>query len=45
MATGHGHLLQLAFTTLIADRAIVRMIGHRPLDDMFAQLHRIRIGR
>jgi len=44
MTASHGHLLQLALAAFVADRTIVGMIDHGPLDDMLAQLHGIGIG-
>ena len=44
VAAGDGHILQLAFAALVADRAVVGMVDHQPFDDMAAQLQRLRVG-
>ena len=43
MAAGDGHILQLALAPLVADRAVVGMVHHQPLDDMGALLLRLRV--
>src|SRR3990172_12319206 len=32
MAGHHGHVLEMAFTPLVAHRTIVGMVGHKPFD-------------
>ena len=44
VVTGHHrHVLQMALAALVADRAIVRMVHHQPLDDARAEFARFRI--
>lgn len=42
--TGHGVILQLAFPTLIAYRAVVRMVQHQPFDYQAAHLYGFSVG-
>src|SRR5690606_10945299 len=45
VVTGHhGHVLQVAVAAFFADRAIVRVVGHQPFDDAFANLHGFVVG-
>lgn len=37
VAGHHGHVLQVAMTTLLAHRAVVRVVGHQPFDDAGAE--------
>jgi hypothetical protein len=39
MAGHYGHILKVAFSAFIANRAIMRVIGHQPFDDMFPKLY------
>ncbi len=42
--TGHdGHVLQMTVTALFTDRAVVRMVGHQPLDDAGAKGFRLLV--
>jgi hypothetical protein len=38
VACHHGHVLQVAFTTFITDRAVVRMVDHQPFNYAGAEL-------
>ncbi|EFE10041.1 hypothetical protein CIT292_06207 [Citrobacter youngae ATCC 29220] len=40
MTSHHGHILQVAVTALFTDRTVVRVVGHQPLHDAFAELLR-----
>src|SRR5215813_3152131 len=41
---GHdGHILQVAFATFVADRAIMGMVLHQAFDDGSPEFHRLRI--
>lgn len=37
VAGHHGHVLQVAVTAFLADRAVVRVVGHQPFDDTGAE--------
>src|SRR5471032_2273428 len=37
VAGHHGHVLQVAVTAFFADRAVVRVVGHQPLDNTGAE--------
>src|SRR5690606_33147473 len=41
VARHHGHVLQVAFAAFLADRAVVRMVDHQPLDDAGAKVARL----
>ena len=43
VAGHHRHILQMAVATLFADRTIVRVVGHQPLDHAFTELFRFTI--
>ena len=43
VAGHHGHVLQVALAALLADRAVVRVVLHEPLDDGLAEV--LRVGR
>ena len=45
VAAGDGEVLQLAFAPLVADRAVVGVVDHQPLDDRAAHRDRFRVGR
>ncbi len=40
MAGHHRHILQVAVAALFTDRTVVRVVGHQPLHDAFAELFR-----
>jgi hypothetical protein len=37
VAGHHGHVLQMAVTTFLTDRTVVRVVGHQPFDDAGAE--------
>ena len=39
----HRHVLQMAGATFLADRAVMRMVGHQELDDRLTHRHRILV--
>ena len=43
MSCHHGHILQVAFTPLVADRTVVGMIKHQPLNSALAELYSFRV--
>src|SRR5439155_6719618 len=42
---GDGQILKLALAALVADRAVVRVVDHQPLDHALAELHRGLVER
>ncbi len=44
VASHHRHVLQMAFATFVANRAIVRMVLHQALNDRRAKDHGFRSG-
>src|SRR6185437_14519091 len=44
MPSHHGHILKMALASLLADRAVMRMNGHQPLDHAGAELHCLGIA-
>jgi hypothetical protein len=45
MPSGHGHILEQTLPSLVADRAVVGMVHHKPFDDVPAKIDRFRISR
>ena len=44
VAAGHGHILKEAVSPFIADRAVMGVIHHEPLDDMSSEIHGLVVG-
>ena len=39
----HGHVLKMALAAFVADRTVMGMVEHQPLDDAFAEMDHLRI--